>query len=252
MNENKFDSMGQIYSKYRPNYPAEFIDYLYISNIISVDSVIADIGSGTGILTSQLLKKGNKVFAVEPNEDMRKTAESLLCRDGNYISINGSAEKTGLADSCVDVITVAQAFHWFERVLFRKECKRILRHGGKVALVWNSRDEDSDLVRENDLLNKKFCPNFKGFSGNMRGALGDDDFLDFFGGKYECRKFNNDTSCDKEGFIGRNCSASYALKSGDPNFDEYISALGVLFDKYNKNNVLIMPQFTRSYVGDII
>jgi len=82
-----------------------------------------------------------------------------------------------------------------------------------MVLVWNSRDEKSELVRGNDAVNKKYCPNFKGFSGCTRGAETQEyNFKDFFTGNYEAKIFNNDLTFDKEGFIGRNLSASYALK----------------------------------------
>ncbi|MFR1709510.1 MAG: class I SAM-dependent methyltransferase [Clostridium sp.] len=74
MNENKFNGMAKIYSKYRPSYSFNFIDYLFTNVGISQSSIIADIGSGTGILTKQLLEKGSKVYGIEPNADMRVIA----------------------------------------------------------------------------------------------------------------------------------------------------------------------------------
>ena len=117
-----------------------------------------------------------------------------------------------LADNSVDFITVAQAFHWFDRNIFKAECGRILRTGGKVILVWNSRDATSELVSENDAINKKYCPNFKGPADGTRGAETDDYYSDFFTDEYETKTFRNDLSFDEEGLIGRNLSASYALK----------------------------------------
>ena len=169
MNENKFDGMGNIYAKFRPNYPQVFIDYLFANFGITSDSIFADIGAGTGILTKQLLEKKVKVYAVEPNDDMRKVAEANLSSFSNFILVNGTAENTTLVDNSIDIITVAQAFHWFDKQKFKAECQRILKPLGKVVLVWNSRDSASDLVMQNDLINRKYCPDFKGFSGNRRG-----------------------------------------------------------------------------------
>lgn len=249
MNESKFNGMGKIYAQFRPSYPQEFIDYLYSDVGIGKNSSVADIGSGTGILTRQLIEKGNTVFAVEPNEDMRKVAEQELQEYVGFISINGTAENTTLADCSVDYITVAQAFHWFDRQNFKAECKRILKPNGKVILVWNSRDETSGLVRENDAVNRKYCPDFKGFSGGMRGMENDDDINDFFAGGYEIKIFENNLIFDEQGFIGRNLSASYALKESDNNYRSYIAELKALFDKYGDNRQLVMPNLTRSYVG---
>ncbi|MDB8805765.1 class I SAM-dependent methyltransferase [Romboutsia sp. 1001216sp1] len=120
MNENKFNGMGKIYSKYRPSYPFDFIDYLFTDVGISQRSIIADIGSGTGILTRQLLEKGSKVYGIEPNADMRDIAETNLNNFLGFTSVNGNAENTTIDDNSVDYITVAQAFHWFDRERFKK------------------------------------------------------------------------------------------------------------------------------------
>lgn len=251
MNEHKFDGMGQVYAQFRPSYPQEFISYLYAKVRLQADSVLADIGSGTGILTRQLLEQGSIVYAVEPNPDMRAVAEQALKGFENFASVNGTAEKTTLAENSVDCITVAQAFHWFDRPQFQKECRRILKKDGKVVLVWNSRDFESLLVRENDQINRKYCPNFKGFIGGMRGAVDEGDFDDFFVGGYEIKAFSHPLRFDKQGFIGRNLSASYALKADDPNYTAYITELDALFEKYAVSNTLIMPNITRCYVGSV-
>ena len=251
MNENKFDGMGSIYAQFRPSYPWSFIEYLKTDIGISSDRIIADVASGTGILTNQLLAEGNTVYAVEPNDDMRKVAEIDLHEYKNFISINGTAENTGLESESVDFITVAQAFHWFDRQKFKKECQRILKPNGKVILVWNSRDNKSNLVVESDAINREYCPDFTGFSGGQRGAENEDDFNDFFNGSYEIKVFNNDLKFDEQGFIGRNLSASYALKENDDNYSLYISGLKSLFDKYRENGIVIMSNLARSYVGTV-
>lgn len=78
MNENIFDGVGETYAKYRPSYPQELLKYLCSEIGINKFSTIADIGSGTGILTRQLLNQCSKVYAIEPNDDMRKVAEKKL------------------------------------------------------------------------------------------------------------------------------------------------------------------------------
>lgn len=249
MNENKFDGMGKIYAQFRPSYPQEFIDYLFSHVGVNTESIIADIGSGTGILTKQLLQKGATVYAVEPNIDMRKVAEADLLSYANFSSIEGTDAKTTLPDKSIDYVTVAQAFHWFDPRAFKKECKRILIPSGKVILVWNSRDEKSDLVQENDRINKKYCPNFKGFSGGMRGATYEDDFSDFFSEEYEVRVFENPLKFDEQGFVGRNLSASYALKETDRDYNDYVAELKTLYEKYRIGNSIMMPNLTRCYVG---
>jgi SAM-dependent methyltransferase len=252
MNETKFDGMGKAYAKYRPTYPQAFIEYLLSDVGINKESIIADIGSGTGILTKQLLDLDNKVLAVEPNNDMRSEAETDLNNYENFISINGTAENTTLAPNSVDFITVAQAFHWFDRVAFKAECKRILKPDGKVILVYNSRSLDSDVVKDGDAVNRKYCLNFKGFSGGMRGTEDvNSHYSDFFNGKYEVKIFQNDLVFNLKGYIGRTLSASYALKENDVNFSAYIAELTGCFNKHAVDGRLIMPNDTRSYVGKV-
>lgn len=251
MNENKFNGMGKIYSKYRPSYPFNFIDYLFTDVGISQSSIIADIGSGTGILTRQLLEKGSRVYGIEPNANMRVIAETNLKNFLGFTSVNGNAENTTIDDNSVDYITVAQAFHWFDRERFKKECQRILKPGGKVILVWNVRDNKNELVIENYEVNRKYCPNFKGFSEGIYGKINKDDFSGFFKGKYETKVFLNNLIFDMDGFIGRNLSASYALKSNDAQYNNYVNELKRIYKKYSNKGQLIMPNLTRSYVGNV-
>lgn len=250
MNENKFSGKGQIYSKYRPSYPSDFINYLYDEVGFSANSVIADIGSGTGKLTFQLLEKGSTVYAVEPNDDMRKIAQSSLCDFKNFNSVNGSAENTKLSCKSVDFITVAQAFHWFDRQKFKAECQRVLKKDAKVILVWNSRDEGSPLVLKIDAINKRYCPNFKGFSGGMRGGCAD-EFDDFFAHRCTMKVFDNPLSFDEKGFIGRCLSSSYAPKQNDENYNAYVEELTNIFNEYNQNGILVMPNKTEAFIGKV-
>jgi SAM-dependent methyltransferase len=258
MNETKFNGMGKVYAKFRPAYPQAFIEYICSDVGITQNSTIADIGSGTGILTKQLLGLGSNVFAVEPNDDMRVMAENDLSSFSNFVSVNATAENTTLDNNSVDFITVAQAFHWFDREKFKAECQRILKPNGKVILVWNSRIFGTEVVEDGDKINKKYCPHFQGFSGGMRGVLynstgveSESDFNDFFNGVYETRIFENHQTFDLDGFIGRNLSASYALKEDDENYPAYITELTECFNKHAVDGKLIMPNNTRSYVGAI-
>ena len=252
MNENRFDGKGEVYTKFRPGYPREFIDHLYSEIGLTGGSVIADIGSGTGKLTGQLLERGSKVFAVEPNPDMRKIAESNFKGVNNFVSVNASAENTTLEDKSVDFITVAQAFHWFDRESFKRECRRILKENGKVILVWNNRDETSDIVKENYEVNKRFCPGFKGFSGGMTESANIDALKYFFEGDYEIKVFENHLKFDESGFIGRNLSSSYSLKSDERGYMDYIAELKKIFEKYSNDGLLLMPNLTCSYIGRVV
>ena len=247
---DKFSGKADVYSKSRPSYPNEYIDYLLSVNSLNETSRVADIGSGTGILTRQLLERGVSVLAVEPNDDMRTKAEQNLQQFEHFTSIKGSAEETTLPNNSVDLVIAAQAFHWFDQEKFKLECKRILKRDAKVALVWNSRDFSSLLIKENAEIFKKYCPNFYGFSGGI--GEGEEVFNQFFRfGQYELERFPNDLVMDFEGFLGRNLSASYSLKEPDKEYKFFVEAITNLFENYSHNGKIVMPNFTRSYLGNV-
>ena len=251
MNEQIFTGVGEIYAKFRPTYPAALIQYLCTEIGLNSNSVVADIGSGTGILTRLLLNIGARVYAVEPNEDMRKVAETTNQGNTNFISINSTAENTTLIEQSIDYITAAQSFHWFDQVCFKKECQRILKPNGKVILIWNRRDEASELVQAIDSISQKYCPQFSGSACGMRGAKTEDEYQDFFTGEYDTQIFPNDIFFDKERFIGLHQSASYRLNEDDKNYQNYIHALSDFFDLHSTNNKLILPNNACCYIGSV-
>lgn len=245
---DKFSGKAETYAKYRPSYPAAYVDYLIEANSLGAESIIADIGAGTGILTRQLLERGLQVIAVEPNEDMRQTAEASLSAFPKFTSWNGAAEESGLSSQSVDLVTVAQAFHWFDHERFRAECKRVLKPNSRVALVWNSRDASTELIQADHKLCTEYCPSFRGFSGGIEEDP--EVFGRFFKeGKYEMRVFAYPIQLDLEGFIGRHLSASYSLKPGDERYASYSEAITSLFVQYAKHEVITIPNLTRSYLG---
>lgn len=247
---SKFTGKAETYEKFRPAYPAGYLEYLVKENGLRPESIVADIGSGTGILTRQLLEQNLKVIAVEPNMDMRKTAERELARYTGFSSVDGTAEDTGLPGESLDLITVAQAFHWFDPDRFKTECRRILKPQAKVALVWNSRDAESPMVMEAAAVCRKFCRNFKGFSGGKEETP--ETARRFFRDEtYEFTVFRHDLAYNREGFIGRNLSASYAPRREDPDYPAFVDALSELFAKYSVNGRIEFPNITRSYLGKV-
>lgn len=247
----RFSGKSDVYERFRPGYPAEWLDDLVREHGLSAGCAVADVGSGTGKLTRQLLEKGLSVYAVEPNDEMRAVAERTLGGYEGFRARKGTAEATGLDGACADLVTAGQAFHWFDATAFRKECRRVLRNEGRVALIWNSRVADDPVVLANARLCAEFCPEFKGFSGGMEEE-GDSQFRRFFrDGVYEFREYANDLTFDLEGFLGRNLSASYALREGDAGYAAYLEALVLLFESASRDGVLTIPHRTRSYWGGV-
>lgn len=246
----RFSNRVENYVKYRPGYPKEFIDYLYTNAGFSRDSIIADIGSGTGILTAFLLDKGSRVVGVEPNKEMRKAAEALLEEYPKFISIDGTAENTGLSDNSVDFVICAQAFHWFDKSACKKEFQRILKPNGKVILVWNKRKvgEAGFSVEYEDLISI-YANDYSEVNHNL---ITDIEFGAFFkNGDYHKVVFRNEQIFDYEGLKGRLLSSSYAPMPGEKNFEPLIMELMMLFNKYAVNGSISFEYDTEGYIGEV-
>ncbi len=243
----KFNQRAEDYTLARPSYAKDFIKYLYSEQGFSKSSVIADIGSGTGKLSKQLLDMGSKVFCVEPNADMRSVAERTLSKYSNFISVNATAQRTDLIENSVDFITVAQAFHWFDVPQFQSECRRILKKNGKVFLVWNTRNDETEVNRKIESINYKFCPNFKGFSGGIK--KGDERIKLFFSGEYEYIEFDNTLYYNYDSFIKRCRSSSYALTFGEKGYEDYYKALSDIFYSFQTDGIIEIKNKTVAYFG---
>ncbi|RXJ02465.1 SAM-dependent methyltransferase [Anaerobacillus alkaliphilus] len=248
-NTHKFNGKAGIYSLYRPDYPDQLIKDIIEEFHLNKNSLIADIGSGTGIFSKKLLKFQLQVVAVEPNEEMRDVAKSELNEYTRFTSINGTAENTTLEANSIDIITVAQAFHWFNQGKFKKECQRILKPGGKVFIVFNNRDIHSDVSKEIISIFKKYCSDFRGFSNGIEEDL--DVYNNFFTTDYSYNSYDFPLLYDKSSFIGRHLSASYALKEGDPLYPQFLEEFSNLFDFYQKDGILHLPNVTKSYWGSV-
>ena len=125
----RFSNRVENYLKYRPRYPAAIIPLLESECGLTPETLIADIGSGTGFMTEMFLRHGNRVIGVEPNAEMRSAGERLLTKYPKFSSVNATAEATALPDKSVDLIIAGQAFHWFYRQNTKIEFTRILKPG---------------------------------------------------------------------------------------------------------------------------
>ena len=251
---NRFSDRVDNYVKYRPHYPAEVIDFLKARNIISESSVIADIGSGTGISADLFLKNNYKVIGVEPNEPMRLAAETILknySNKGFFASVDGKAEATTLENNSVDVILCAQAFHWFNNDSFKEECKRILKPNGFVVLMWNDRRTNStDFLKVYEDFLQMFGTDYKEI--NHKNTQEKLQFDNFFGtGNYKEKSFYNYQDVDFEGLKGRVLSSSYMPNEGHADFDHMIYCLRKIFNRYQVNNLVRLDYDTKIYFGQL-
>ncbi len=229
----RFSNRVENYVKYRPDYPPEVLDLFRNEMNLQTDSVIADIGSGTGISAKMFLENGNPVFGVEPNALMRDAAEEFLKVFPNFKNIDGTAENTNLPDKSVNFVVAAQAFHWFDKAETLKEFTRILRLGGFVALIWNERQLDTnEFLRGYEKLLIKFGTDYeKVRHDNLDEKL----FADCFQRNFRRKTFQNAQTVDFEGLKGRVLSSSYMPAETDESFEPLIIELQRLFANYAEN-----------------
>src|SRR5450755_3230923 len=230
----RFSSRVGNYVRYRPVYPSAVLDLLKSECGLSAASVIADIASGTGIFTRMLLEKGNRVFGVEPNPDMRKAGEEFLRAYSQFTSLTGTAEATTLADHSVDLITAAQAAHWFNREQARREFIRICRPGGWIVLLWNERRTGSTpFLRAYEQLLVKYGTDYQ----DVRSERTTEQIETFFAPtRFQTRSFDYHQDFDYPALEGRLLSSSYTPQAGDPRHAPMLGNLRRIFDAHQMND----------------
>lgn len=244
----RFSTRVADYVKYRPGYPPAVLRLLEEECGLTTDSVVADVGSGTGILSELLLKNGNRVYGVEPNREMREAGESLLASYANFVSLDGRAEETTLDDRSVDFITAGQAFHWFDPPVARREFLRILRPGGWVVLVWNDRrTAGTPFLEEYERLLLEYGTDYKEVSVKYAEA----SMLAALYGPSEIRaqSFDNEQVFDFDGLRGRLTSSSYVPQPGHPNFDPLMRELESLFRRHERDGRVVVAYDTKVFYG---
>jgi len=245
---DRFTGRAGDYDRYRPNYPIGIITYLQGKIRFGRDWVVADIGSGTGILSELLLKNGNKVFCVEPNKDMRKVAEKNLAKYGPlFVSVDGRAEATTLEPDSVDLIVAGQALHWFDLRGARSEFRRILRKNGRVAIIYNHRKKGGRLEMAYDGLVERHR--------RSRPPTPDanDAYVSRFLGvrRHDKIVLPNFQILDLDGILGRLASASYMPGRGTKRWSTVEKDARKLVERYGRNGVVKLRYDTTVYLGRI-
>jgi SAM-dependent methyltransferase len=246
----RFSNRVEDYVKYRPAYPAALVRLLEDECGLVRESVVADVGSGTGILSELFLRRGNRVYGVEPNREMREAGERLLAAYDNFVSVEGRAEATTLDPASVDFVTAGQAFHWFDPAGARREFGRILRPGGWAVLVWNSRrTEGTPLLAEYERLLLEYGTAYREVSskwaeGESIGAL-------FGAGEVRTKTFDNEQVFDFDGLKGRLTSASYAPAPGHPNYEPLMRELAALFERHRRDGRVVFEYDTKVFYGQL-
>jgi len=245
----RFSNRSDNYARFRPGYPAGVIETLKARCGLSEASVIADVGSGTGILTELFLQNSNSVFAIEPNDAMRLTAERLLKNYEKLRSINATAEATTLGTESIDFVTAAQAFHWFDRPRAKTEFARILKPRGWVVLIWNERllDSTAFLRAYEDLLLHYGTDYEKVRHENVTGEI-----AEFFSPEsFELQVLQNAQHFDFEALTGRLLSSSYAPDQDHRNFAPMLRELEGIFQANQHYGMVSFEYETKVYYGHL-
>jgi SAM-dependent methyltransferase len=246
---HRFSDRVENYVRYRPGYPVAVLDILRADAGLTPDAAVADVGSGTGISAELVLRNGNTVFGVEPNAAMRAAAEQLLAASPKFRSVAGTAEATTLPDASVDLVVAGQAFHWFDHATARAEFARVLRPGGRVALMWNTRRTDTPFLRGYDELLHRYGTDY---GEVVHTNITPEAFAGFFaGGRYVRRVLPNEQVFDLESLTGRTLSSSYVPPPGHPNHAPLLAELGRLFAEQQAGGGVRFLYDTEVYVGTV-
>ncbi|KOP23968.1 methyltransferase type 11 [Hapalosiphon sp. MRB220] len=220
----RFSDRVEDYVKYRPSYPAAAIDQILENLALPSQVVAADLGAGTGISSRLLGDRGVNVIAIEPNVAMREAATPHPLVE----FWDGTAETTNLSDASVDLVTCFQAFHWFNPEPSLSEFRRILKPSGRLAVVWNNREEEDALTKEYNRLVREASNHHPAESRmqTLEPLLMTKNFVNI-------REFNfvYQHELDLTGFIGRATSASYVPRQGQA-YEQLISGLQEIYQAF--------------------
>jgi SAM-dependent methyltransferase len=246
----RFSDRVDDYVRYRPDYPSALLTWLQREQGVDNGWRVADVGAGTGISSKMFLDAGYRVTAVEPNAPMRAAAEHWLRSYPTFDTVDGRADATNLPDGSVDLVAVAQAFHWFDEDATRREFARILRPGGLAAIWWNSRRlTGTRFLEDYEALLLRFGTDYTSVAERyaddvrMRAWFGD--------GFRGSASFEHAQRLDFESLHGRLMSSSYAPQAGHPQHEPMLRALHELFDNCAENGTVSFDYDTRIFAGQL-
>lgn len=245
----RFSSRVENYLKYRPSYPGAIIPLLEKECGLSPEAIVADLGSGTGLLAEVFLKYGNTLYGVEPNDEMRQAGERVLAAYPDFHSVKATAENTTLPEAAVDFVTAGQSFHWFDRQQARAEFARILKPSGWVVLVWNGfRVEMSPLNRAYQELLLRFGTDYHEVKRELQGHE-----LDQFFAPNTCKSahFDFQQVFDYQGLEGRLLSSSFVPEPGHRDYEPMLESLREVFAAYQQDGKVTFAYETEMFYGQL-
>ncbi|MBL9147125.1 MAG: class I SAM-dependent methyltransferase [Phycisphaerae bacterium] len=239
----RFEGLASTYDRFRPTYPAAVFSTLLPG--LGASPLVADVGCGTGISSRLLRVAGARVIGIDPSQDMLRQARERSGGDGPPIEFRqGTGEATGLADGSVDVVLAAQAFHWFDPPRALAEFHRILRPGGRAALLWNLRVADGgftdDYTRIVVSAAESLDPSARAGRESLDAPLRASSlFRDAV-----VHDFDSPQTLDEEGAVGRATSASYFPRT-EPERSARLEELRAAFRRHATDGVATLAHVAR-------
>lgn len=243
---DRFSLRAEHYALYRPGYPTAAIDFVEKEFALPPGGAVADLGSGTGILSEVFLKRGYGVWGVEPNGDMRAVAERLLGDYSGFHSMGGNAESSGLDSDSVDAIIAGQAFHWFDAAKTRIEIEGVLKPGGRRALLWNNRLlEGTPFLCAYEKFLRDWGADYESVSEEYEKPSAIEMVL---GPGYVKNSFENYQDLDRAGLRGRILSASYMPSEHEAGAAEMLEALDAMHASCAVDGMVRIEYETNVYI----
>jgi SAM-dependent methyltransferase len=245
----RFSNRVADYDRWRPGYPAAVLDVIRREAGLRPGRIVADLGSGTGLLAQLFLDNGNVVLGVEPNEAMAEAARRRFA-DRAFHDVRGTAEQTGLPEDSVDLAAAGQAFHWFHPAATAAELRRILKPDGAAAVVWNLRRlSGSPFLAAYEAFLQRWGTDYSEVSAQyadpqaLRTLFGGDHFA--------YHRFENAQDLDLEGLRGRLLSSSYTPAPGHPDHEAMLAALPALYEAHAEAGRVRFVYDTELYLGPL-
>lgn len=248
---SRFSDRADAYARSRPTYPADAIDAILAGFSPRPGSPIlaADIGAGTGISSRLLAQRACRVYAVEPNAAMRARGAADSAASGLEIEwLDAAGEATTLDDQTLDLVLCAQSFHWLDRPRALSEFHRILRPYARLALLWNVQDRDDPLTAGYCTIMSRHAVDMPKSPWSLPGAAADLVEDERYAG-YRALVFPHEQPLDRDGFIERALSASYAPKNGQP-FLAMAADLRELFDEHQREDRVVLRYKTEIHIAE--
>ena len=235
----RFTGKVEAYERYRERYPAEnVLAQLREWCGLRADWVVADVGAGTGMLAEVFLENGNRVIAIEPNEEMRVACERLRERWQGLEVVDATAEATGLVDASVEMVAAGRAFHWFDTQRALAEFRRVLKPGGWVALVSAGR---AYVETEQALDFERVLVEFGTDHSYARSTYRVHDKLEELFVDLHKAEIPGEQRMDWETLRGFAQSVSVVPQRGTPGFEMFEVELRKHFEKFARGEILTMP-----------